>query len=320
MNDHHAVQLTDVCKRFGSQTVVDRLSFNVPSGALFGLIGPNGSGKTTTMRMILRIYQPDSGQVSVLGEPQGRTSDHRVGYLPEERGLYPKMTVRRILRYFARLKNVDRPDDSIDRWLEALGMTTWANKRVDQLSKGMAQKVQFISSVIGRPRLAILDEPFSGLDPVNLDLLREAVRNLRDEGTTVILSTHDMDVAQGMCDRVLMIFRGQKVLDGPLNEIRRTEGRPRLRVRLADGSSPPDFLPGVESITPVGESYDLFLTQLDARPEVLRALADVGDIEHFETVRPSLHDIFVAIAGADAETNPSANTSPASDSQSAASV
>lgn len=308
MNDLNVVQLTDVSKRFGSQTVVDRLSFCVPTGSLFGLIGPNGSGKTTTMRMILRIYQPDTGQVSVLGEPQGKTSDHRVGYLPEERGLYPKMTVRRILRYFAKLKNVERPDDSIDRWLEALGMTTWANKRVDQLSKGMAQKVQFISSVIGRPRLAILDEPFSGLDPVNLDLLRDAVQQLRDEGTTVILSTHDMDVAQGMCDRVLMIFRGQKVLDGPLNEIRKTEGRPRLRVRLADGLSPPDFLPGVETIQAVGECHDLFLTQLDARPEVLRALADVGDIAHFETLRPSLHDIFVAIAGPEARKNVSAES------------
>lgn len=311
MNDQNVVQLTDVSKRFGSQTVVDRLSFVVPKGSLFGLIGPNGSGKTTTMRMILRIYQPDAGEVSVLGEKEGRTSDHRVGYLPEERGLYPKMTVRRTLRYFAKLKQVDRPDDAIDRWLEALGMTTWASKRVDQLSKGMAQKVQFISSVIGRPKLAILDEPFSGLDPVNLDLLRDAVRQLQAEGTTVILSTHDMDVAQGMCDRVLMIFRGQKVLDGPLNEIRRTEGRPRLRVRMADGSTPPSFMPGVESIEPAGDSHDLFLSQPDARPEVLRALADVGDIEHFETLRPSLHDIFVAIAGPEARQNPSVQTDPA---------
>jgi ABC-2 type transport system ATP-binding protein len=300
MNEMDTVVLDDVCKRFGSQMVVDRLSFRVPAGSLFGLIGPNGSGKTTTMRMILRIYQPDQGRISVLGEDQGRTSDHRVGYLPEERGLYPRMTVRRILRYFAKLKKVDRPDDAIDRWLDALGMTTWANKRVDQLSKGMAQKVQFISSVIGRPKLAILDEPFSGLDPVNLDLLRDAVRKLRDEGTTVILSTHDMDVAQAMCDRVLMIFRGQKVLDGPLGEIRRTEGRPRLRVRFSDGSPPPSFLPAIDSVKPAGDAHDLFLSDPNARPEVLRALSDVGDLEHFETVRPSLHDIFVAIAGPDA--------------------
>ena len=307
MPESDAVLLEDVSKYFGTQLVVDGLSFCVPTGSLFGLIGPNGSGKTTTMRMILRIYQPNEGRVSVLGQDSGRTADHRVGYLPEERGLYPKMTVRRTLRYFAKLKNVDRPDDTIDRWLDALGMTTWANKRVDQLSKGMAQKVQFISSVVGRPKLAILDEPFSGLDPVNLDLLRKAVRDLRDEGTTVILSTHDMDVAQGMCDRILMIYRGQKVLDGPLAEIRQTQGRPRLRVRLADGSTPPSFLPGVDSMIATGDAYDLFLTQQDARPEVLRALADVGDIEHFETVRPSLHDIFVAIAGPESEKNPTAS-------------
>jgi ABC-2 type transport system ATP-binding protein len=303
MPESDAVLLENVSKYFGTQLVVDGLSFRVPTGSLFGLIGPNGSGKTTTMRMILRIYQPNEGRVSVLGQDSGRTSDHRVGYLPEERGLYPKMTVRRTLRYFAKLKNVDRPDDTIDRWLDALGMTTWANKRVDQLSKGMAQKVQFISSVVGRPKLAILDEPFSGLDPVNLDLLRKAVRDLRDEGTTVILSTHDMDVAQGMCDRILMIYRGQKVLDGPLAEIRQTQGRPRLRVRLADGSMPPSFIPGVDSMIATGDAYDLFLSQQDARPEVLRALANVGDIEHFETVRPSLHDIFVAIAGPESEKN-----------------
>jgi ABC-2 type transport system ATP-binding protein len=296
-----AVRLEGVTKNFGTQRVVDDLSFHVPNGSLFGLIGPNGSGKTTTMRMILRIYQPDSGQVFVLGNDEGRTSDHRVGYLPEERGLYPRMTVRRTLRYFAQLKGVTRPDDSIDRWLEALGMNSWVNKKIDQLSKGMAQKVQFISSVIAEPKLAILDEPFSGLDPVNLDLLRTAVRELRDRGTTIILSTHDMDVAQAMCDRVLMIYQGKKVLDGTLAEIRQTEGRPRLRVRMADRSEPPRFIPGVDRTLAIGEDYDLFLSQPDARPEVLRALADAGDIEHFETVRPSLHDIFVGIAGPQAE-------------------
>lgn len=308
MSQNDVVVVDDVSKRFGSQLVVDRLSFHVPAGSLFGLIGPNGSGKTTTMRMILRIYQPDSGQVQVLGMNQGKTADHRVGYLPEERGLYPRMTVRRILRYFARLKKVPRPDDAIDLWLEALGMTSWSTKRVDQLSKGMAQKVQFITAVLGQPKLAILDEPFSGLDPVNLDLLRNAVRRLRDEGTTVILSTHDMEVAQGMCDRILMIYRGQKVLDGTLSEIRNNQGKPRLRVRLADNVPPPSFLPGVASIAISGDCYDLFLERPDVRPEVLRALTDVGDVEHFETVRPSLHDIFVSIAGPAAASNPNASS------------
>ncbi len=305
MSEADAVLLENVSRSFGTQRVVDRLSFRVPTGSLFGLIGPNGSGKTTTMRMILRIYQPQEGRVVVLGQSQGRTADTRVGYLPEERGLYPRMTVRRILRYFANLKQIPKPDEAIDRWLTALSMNSWANKRVEQLSKGMAQKVQFITSVIGSPKLAILDEPFSGLDPVNLDLLKNSIRQLRDEGTTVILSTHDMDVAQSMCDRVLMIYRGQNVLDGTLNEIRTQKGQPRLRVRMADGSIPQQYLPGVESCIANGDFYDLVLQNQDARPEVMRALADAGDIEHFETVRPSLHDIFVAIAGPEASSNPS---------------
>lgn len=300
MTDSPCVQLSGVSRSFGSQLVIDDLSFTVPSGSLCGLIGPNGSGKTTTMRMILRIYQPDRGEISVLGANAGRTADHRVGYLPEERGLYPRMTVRRTLRYFAALKHVAAPDDEIDRWLTALGMTDWANKRIDQLSKGMAQKVQFITAIVARPKLAILDEPFSGLDPVNLDLLRDAVRQLRDQGTTVILSTHDMDVAQGMCDRVVMIYQGRKVLDGTLDEIRRNEGQPRLRVRLEGGAEIPNTLTGAARVTRLDDQYDIFLNRLEDRRQVLQALNQLGDVEHFETHRPSLHDIFVAIAGPEA--------------------
>lgn len=303
------VVIDDVSKRFGNQRVVDHLSFAVPTGSLFGLIGPNGSGKTTTMRMILRIYQPDAGQIQVLGKTEGRTADSRIGYLPEERGLYPRMTVRRLLRYFAALKKVADPEKGIEHWLERLGMTSWAGKRIDQLSKGMAQKVQFISAVIGKPQLVILDEPFSGLDPVNLDLLRSAVSELREAGTTVILSTHDMDVAQQMCDRILMIYRGQKVLDGTLAEIRQNQGKPRLRVRMSPQSPPPTSdLPGVERVEAAGDALDLFLANSDYRPAVLRALCAAGDVEHFETVRPSLHDIFVSIAGPEARENPTASS------------
>lgn len=303
----NVVSIENVIKHFGSQRVVDDLSFQVPRGALFGLIGPNGSGKTTTMRMILRIYHPDTGHVEVLGERTGKTTNHRVGYLPEERGLYPRMTVTRILLYFARLKNVPKANAVIAEWLERLGMTSWANKRIDQLSKGMAQKVQFITAVIGQPPLVILDEPFSGLDPVNLDLFRSAVQQLRHDGTTVILSTHDMDVAQDMCDRIVMIYRGKKVLDGTLREIRQNEGKSRLRVRMADGTPLPSELPGVEQVIQQGDSYDLFLDDPSARPAILNRLAAAGDIEHFETLRPSLHDIFVSIAGPDAKTNPNAD-------------
>jgi ABC-2 type transport system ATP-binding protein len=304
VSSEHVVELHDVTKRFGAQLAVERLSLAIPKGSIYGFIGPNGSGKTTTIRMILRIYRPDAGRVMVLGRDRGDTADDRVGYLPEERGLYPKMTVRRLLRYFGRLKGIHRPDATIDQWLERLGATQWANKKIDQLSKGMAQKVQFIAAVAAAPQLVILDEPFTGLDPVNLDLLRDAVKELRDRGTTVILSTHDMEVAQNLCDSVLMIFRGRKVLDGPMDTIRDGHGQPRLRIRMADQRPLPNDLPGVTMQSPAGRSVDLMLESPAARPAILQRLIHHGDVEHFEMVRPNLHDIFISIAGPEARTNP----------------
>ena len=206
----NALELTGVTKRFGSQVAVNNLDLAVPRGCIYGFIGPNGSGKTTTMRMVLRIYQPDSGSVVVLGQPHGLAADNRIGYLPEERGLYRRMTVRRVLRYFARLKGVRNPDRVIDEQLELMGAKDWDRKRIEQLSKGMAQKIQFIVAIIAQPELVILDEPFSGLDPVNMEVLRDRVLALRDQGSTVIFSTHDMDMAEQMCDRVVMIYRGNK--------------------------------------------------------------------------------------------------------------
>lgn len=295
-----AVEITGVTKRFGSQIAVDSLDLHVPAGSIYGFIGPNGSGKTTTMRMILRIYQPDEGSISVLGQSDGNATNDQIGYLPEERGLYRRMTVRRILTYFARLKSVDSPKQVIDEWLEKLDATEWSNKRIEQLSKGMAQKIQFIAAVIARPKLMILDEPFSGLDPVNLDVLRDIVLELRDNGSTILFSTHDMDVAERMCDRVFMIFRGRKVLDGSLEDIQSQYGEDRIRVRLAGGRELPTTLPGVIEILPMGRFTQLRLDDAATRPQVLTELASLGDVEHFETIRPSLHDIFVGIAGPDA--------------------
>ena len=291
-----AVHLDGVRKIFGSQVAVDNLDLSVPKGTIFGFIGPNGSGKTTTMRMILRIYKPDAGQVTVLGDTVGDVADDRVGYLPEERGLYRRMTVRRVLRYFARLKGVKRPDAVITEHLERMGAQDWGNKKIEQLSKGMAQKIQFIVAVISKPQLIILDEPFSGLDPVNMEMLRDAVFELKKNGTTVIFSTHDMEMAEKMCDRVFMIYNGKKVLDGTLDEIKSGYGANVLRVRMADGSPLPETIPGVQNQIQSGRFVDLQLESESMRSTVLRNLAAVGDVEHFETVRPSLHDIFVRIA------------------------
>jgi ABC-2 type transport system ATP-binding protein len=299
MNSDHAVHLERVVKRFTLIPVVDGVDLSVPRGSIFGFIGPNGSGKTTTMRLILRIYQPEEGRVVVLGNEHGKTADARVGYLPEERGLYRRMTVRGVLRYFAQLKGVRKPDRLIDEQLERMGAQDWRRKRIEQLSKGMAQKIQFIVAVIAKPELIILDEPFSGLDPVNLELMRDVVLELREQGTTVIFSTHDMEVAQRLCDRVFMINSGRKVLDGTIDSIRETHGASLLRVRMAGGGAIPSDLPGViEQSKPAGGGSftELQLESDAARHGVLRSLAACGDIEHFETVRPSLHDIFVRIA------------------------
>jgi ABC-2 type transport system ATP-binding protein len=293
-----AIELRNVTKRFGRHTAVNALDLTVPAGSIYGFIGPNGSGKTTTLRMILRIFQPDSGEVIVLGQPQGAVADDRLGYLPEERGLYKRMRVRDILTYYARLKGLRNCRPEIDQWLIRLGAVEWSNRRVDALSKGMAQKVQFIAAVVARPQLVILDEPFSGLDPVNMESLRDAVLSLRRQGTTVVFSTHDMDMAERMCDTIFMIFRGQKVLDGTLESIQSQYAANRLRVRFANGGAIPDLKgwAGVDDLQATGRQIDFRIDRADRTQDILRRLVAEGPVEHFEIVKPSLHDIFVRIA------------------------
>jgi len=220
----NAIALAGVTKSFGAKVAVDDLYLAVPQGTVYGFIGPNGSGKTTTIRMILRIFHPDTGRIVVLGADQSPAADDRVGYLPEERGLYRKMKVRDVIEFFAHLKGLRGCRSEISRWLERLGLADCAAKRVDALSKGMSQKVQFIAAVIARPKLLVLDEPFSGLDPVNMEVLKDAILDLHKGGTTILFSTHDMHVAERMCDRVCMIFNGKKVLDGTLDQIQAEYG------------------------------------------------------------------------------------------------
>src|SRR3954447_26050815 len=206
----NAVEIEHDTKTFGTFAAVDDLSLLVPTGTVYGFIGPNGSGKTTTLRMIMRILHPDSGSIRVLGEDSWKSVNDRVAYLPEERGLYKQMTVRDILKYYAVLKGMHDSRKEIEMWLERLGLAALGHKKVSALSKGMSQKVQFIATVVARPDLVLLDEPFSGLDPVNADVLREAILDLRKNGATVIFSTHDMSVAERMCDFIFMIYKGRK--------------------------------------------------------------------------------------------------------------
>jgi len=291
-----AITLDSVTKRFGQTMAVDALSLKVPEGAIYGFIGPNGSGKTTTLRMIMNILLPDSGSVEVLGDGSTVAARDRVGYLPEERGLYKQMPVRRLLTYYGELKGGRRADveREADWWLTRLGLPGVADKKVQALSKGMSQKVQFIAAVVARPDLVILDEPFSGLDPVNRDVLRDAVLELKRRGTTIVFSTHDMSMAEQMCDRIFMIFKGRKVLDGSLDEIQSTYGHDEVHVRIQGGPGVLRSIEGVETVVDHGNAQQV---RLSIDPQVfLTRLAARAAIQRFEITRPSLHDIFVEIA------------------------
>src|SRR5262245_22747694 len=293
----HAVELEHVTKSFGSFVAVDDLTLQIPPHTIYGFIGPNGSGKTTTLRMIMRIYLPDQGRgrVRVLGDESWHAASDRVGYLPEERGLYKHMKVKDVLRFYAELKGFRDSKQAIADWLERMNLTAWADKKVETLSKGMSQKVQFISTVIARPDLVLLDEPFSGLDPVNADVFRESILELKRSGATVIFSTHDMAVAEKMCDFIFMIYKGKKVLDGTLDNIQNTYGDDTLRVRL-DGAPALEGLPGVTKVADFGRFQELRLERGADPQRVLTELMRRGTVRLFEQTRPSLHDIFVRIA------------------------
>jgi len=296
----NAVEMSGVTKSFGAVTAVRDLSLVVPSGSVYGFIGPNGSGKTTTIRMIMRIFYPDSGDIRVFGETHSQAATDRIGYLPEERGLYKKMKVQDVLTFYAKLKGFNQPGAEIDAWLARLGLSDWANKRVETLSKGMAQKIQFVAAVVSRPELVILDEPFSGLDPVNLDVLRDAIVSLKRDGSTVIFSTHDMSAAEKMCDQIFMIYRGEKVLDGTLASIQDTYGADTIRLRLEDAGCL-SSLQGVDHVKDFGAYQEIRLGDGVDAQRILSTIAARTRVSLFEVARPSLHDIFVRIAGTEAQ-------------------
>ena len=289
--------LDHVTKRYGDFTAVDDLSLQVRSGRVFGLIGPNGAGKTTTIRMIVNITVPDSGRIELFGQPMQTSLQDRIGYLPEERGLYRKMKVGEQLKFFAELKDVrgKEADARVDRWLAKLQLSDWKNKRAKDLSKGMQQKVQFITSVIHEPDLLILDEPFSGLDPVSVDLMKETILEQKGSGKTIILSTHQMEIAEKLCDDICMINKSRKVFDGKLREVRRSfaQNAVALRVEGSDGSlNDPELITNVRQN---GDDTEVLLTA-DASPQILlKRLVDANvKITKFELIEPTLHDIFVA--------------------------
>jgi len=288
--------LEHVIKSFGEFTAVDDLSLQVRPGRVFGLIGPNGAGKTTTIRMIVNITVPDSGTIELLGQRMNTALQDRIGYLPEERGLYKKMKVGEQLRFFAELKDLRgaKADKRIDEWLERLELSAWKEKRTKELSKGMQQKVQFITAVIHDPDLVILDEPFSGLDPVNVDLMKETILEQKAKGKTIILSTHQMEIAEKLCDDVCMINRAHKVLDGRLREIRRSFSRNAVALQFEGGDGLLNDPMLVANVRQDGEDTEVLLVPGASPQTLLKRLVESGvSISKFELVEPSLHDIFI---------------------------
>ena len=291
-----AVEISNVTKNFDQVTAVDRLSLSVPEGSVYGFIGPNGSGKSTTMRMIANIIRPDSGVIRVFGHEPGAGAV-KLGYLPEERGLYRKMQVRELLEFHAKLRGGRDVRPQVNAWLDRLGLAAFAEGKVEALSKGMSQKVQFIATVVPEPKLLILDEPFTGLDPVSADSIRGAILEMRSRGCTVILSTHDMNVAGSLCDAIFMIFRGKKMLDGTLDEIQSSYGSDTIRVEVEGGAAALGNLPGIERVNDLGQVQELRMAAECDPQRVLATLMARGRILSFAVVKPSLHDIFVRIAG-----------------------
>lgn len=306
-----AIEVRDIVKRYDQHVAVKTLSLAVPRGAVYGLLGPNGAGKTTTIRMLLNIISPDSGSVRILGAPHNDPKlVDRIGYLPEERGLYRKMQVRRVLRFLGELKGMRGSDldRRIDNWLDRLqlrsGGQDWGAAKVDELSRGMQQKVQFIGALLHDPELVILDEPFSGLDPINAQALKDTVVDLKKNGRTVIFSTHIMDNAERLCDSVCIIAQGEKVLDGGVAEVRAAHGGRMVALSLegAPTSAVQLVLNNRALVARSDDSNRYLEVELAAgarAPELLTALVNAGaSIERFEVVRPSLHRIFLEKVGA----------------------
>jgi len=294
-----SVTLTDVTKSFGEFTAVSGLSLAVRAGRIYGLLGPNGAGKTTTIRMIVNITAPDSGRIELFCQQITSELQDRIGYLPEERGLYKKMRIGEQLRFFAELKNVTgkEVDGRIDTWLERLKLSEWKNKKASELSKGMQQKVQFITAILHEPDLLILDEPFSGLDPLSVELMKEIILKLKQDGKTIIFSTHQMEIAEKICDDICLINRSRKVLDGSLRQIKRSFGRNSVALRFEGGDGVEGVIHDsslVSKLEQHSDEVEVLLAPGASAQDLLKGLIASGvTISKFEMIEPSLNDIFI---------------------------
>jgi len=293
------LRLESITKTYGDKAAVDNLSLSVPKGTIYGVIGPNGAGKTTTIRMIMDIIAPDSGRILIEGKEIGRGFKNRVGYLPEERGLYKKQTVEEIILLLGEIKNCPRKvlAERMDQWLERMNLLDYKKKKVEELSKGMAQKLQFITTLIHEPDIIILDELFSGLDPINIELIKNILLDEKRRGTTILFSTHVMEQAEKLCDYLCMINNGQKVLDGKLSEVKGDFGQNRVQIDIeGDGAFIKD-IPGVETMNEFNNYIEIKLAEAGDAQQILKAVAEKVTVIRFEMMEPSLYNIFIEVAG-----------------------
>ncbi len=293
----NAIELEQVNKHFGSHHAVRDISMQIPEGSVYGFLGPNGAGKTTTIRMIMSILYPDSGRLQVLSSLSPESVKDRLGYLPEEKGLYKKMKTAELIAYFGTLKGLKRRDamQRAKTLLEKFGLGDTINQRCDSLSKGMGQKVQIIATIIHEPEIVILDEPFSGLDPINVEMVRDVILDLKADGRTVLFSTHIMEQAEQLCDHVLLINHGRKMLDGPTSEVRGGFDN----TILVDYQGDPALLahPDITRINNMGNQAELSLAESADAQQIVMALMQKLTINQFSVKEPSLHEIFVRVVG-----------------------
>ncbi len=291
-----AIAADHVTKRFDTVVAVSDLNLHIQQGAVFGLLGPNGAGKTTTLRMIMHILAPDEGSIQVLGQPSSDRTQDLIGYLPEERGLYNRMKVREVLVFLAALKGLSEAEATtrVRVWLERLGLADWSEKKITELSKGMQQKVQFIAAVAHQPPLLILDEPFTGLDPVNAAQIKDIMLDLREKGATIILSTHRMEQVEMMCDAICLINHGRSVLAGDLRAIKKSYGKNTVRIEFTGDDKFLELPNLVEKLNHYGAVVEAKLRPGADPQEILKAAVERGvRLTRFELVEPPLHDIFI---------------------------
>ena len=300
MTNSNSVVFEDASKTFGDLFALNSLSLSIPEGSIYGFIGPNGAGKTTAMRLMLGIMQPSSGTVSVLGSKDSRSVRSEIGYLPEEKGLYPRMRVLDFVVYMGRLNRMDKKAATRQAraLLEEFELIDWQNEKCQSLSKGMGQKVQLISTLVHDPRLLILDEPFSGLDPINTDVVRAMILNRAKEDATVILSTHIMEQAERLCNALVLINKGRAVLEGSMDEIRSGD---TVYLEHDKDETVLQGLPGVVSVKQIGRGATLRINEEQDTHELLKAIIDRTRVLKFDTTSASLHEIFVREVGQDSE-------------------